>query len=63
MASFGFKKIPGAMVSKIQNGYKVGESVLPESQSPITQEVGVVSAVVARIMIATTDDKRFALVA
>lgn len=59
MISFSFRKIPGAKVSKILNGFMIGQSFLPETQSKATREINATQNRFAGLMAA--NDGRAAL--
>lgn len=61
MSSFGFRKIPNAVVSRYLNGFMIGQSYLPEIQSKATQEINTIQNRFAGLM--EVNDSRLALAA
>ncbi len=55
--SFLIKLPPGSVVRRIEGGFQIGQSFLPEGQSGVKQEIGGVHSVVAKIMAASNDAK------
>lgn len=61
ISSFDFRKVPGALVTRVENGFIIGGSFHPEAQSAVNLELGIVQSRLSGILAA--NDERFALAA